>query len=125
MVLTRRAAAAANTLVTKAEKEKKKEKKRKSAGNATKDTGRSKEKSTGSKVRRKQAAHVVSEGPYRDPPKDWEVVYDLFVELRKDRSAPVDDCGSEAVVQEGPHKPYQTVIALMLSKFKYMCIFYI
>ena len=67
-------------------------------------------------MKRAASSDVISDGPYRDPPKDWEVVYDLFVELRKDRTAPVDDNGSEALIPEGPHHAYQTVIALMLSK---------
>ena len=38
-----------------------------------------------------------------------------MVELRKDRTAPVDWAGSEALPEEGPHHAFQTLIALMLS----------
>ena len=60
--------------------------------------------------------HAISPGPNRKPPKDdWKEVYDILVELRKDRTAPVDWAGSEALPEEGPHHAFQTLIALMLS----------
>lgn len=60
--------------------------------------------------------HVESPLPTEKPPKDdWREVYDILIELRKDRSAPVDWAGSEALPEEGPHHSFQTLIALMLS----------
>ena len=60
--------------------------------------------------------YAVSPGPTSKPPKDdWQEVYDILVELRKDRSAPVDWAGSEALPEKGPHHSFQTLIALMLS----------
>lgn len=60
--------------------------------------------------------YAVSPGPTGKPPKhDWREVYDILVELRKDRTAPVDWAGSEALPENGPHHSFQTLIALMLS----------
>ena len=57
--------------------------------------------------------HAVSPGPTKKPPKDdWQEVYNILVELRKDRSAPVDWA---ALPEKGPHHAFQTLIALMLS----------
>ena len=40
--------------------------------------------------------YAVSPGPTGKPPKhDWREVYDILVELRKDRTAPVDWAGSD------------------------------
>jgi endonuclease-3 len=54
----------------------------------------------------------------KDPPKDWESIYSLVEELRKDYSAPVDDNGSEALPQRDRGDEvfrFQVLIALMLS----------
>lgn len=54
----------------------------------------------------------------KDPPKGWESIYTLVEELRQDRTAPVDDNGSEALPER--HRGdkiyrFQVLIALMLS----------
>jgi len=54
------------------------------------------------------------------PPSDWRQTWDLVEELRKDRTAPVDKFGSEALPLRPPKVSqktfeYQTLIALMLS----------
>jgi endonuclease-3 len=54
----------------------------------------------------------------RQPPKDWESIYELVEELRQDRSAPVDNHGSEALPQRTHGNKtfrFQVLIALMLS----------
>lgn len=54
----------------------------------------------------------------RQPPKDWESIYELVEELRQDRSAPVDTDGSEALPQRTYGNKtfrFQVLIALMLS----------
>ena len=61
--------------------------------------------------------------PARDPPRaagDWKATLRLVEELRADRSAPVDEFGSEELPLRPPQVPlstfrYQTLIALMLS----------
>ena len=52
------------------------------------------------------------------PPRDWEDVWELVVELRRDRSAPVDtDGGEELPERDRGDKVYrfQVLVALMLS----------
>jgi endonuclease-3 len=54
----------------------------------------------------------------REPPKDWESIYELVEELRQDRSAPVDTDGSEALPQRFRGDKtfrFQVLTALMLS----------
>lgn len=54
----------------------------------------------------------------RDPPRDFESINSLVEELRADRSAPVDDNGSEALPQRDLGEKvfrFQVLIALMLS----------
>ena len=53
-----------------------------------------------------------------DPPKGWDTIYSLVEELRADRSAPVDENGSEALPQRDLGLKvfrFQVLIALMLS----------
>jgi len=51
-------------------------------------------------------------------PKGWREIYDLVLELRKERDAPVDWAGSESLgtnQESGEVNEYHTLIALMLS----------
>jgi endonuclease III len=53
-----------------------------------------------------------------DPPQGWEDIYSLVEELRSDRSAPVDNNGSEALPQRDLGDKvfrFQVLVALMLS----------
>jgi len=52
------------------------------------------------------------------PPKEWENIYSLVVELRNDKSAPVDHDGAEMLASKGSGGVvyrFQTMVALMLS----------
>jgi endonuclease III len=52
------------------------------------------------------------------PPKDWLEIYSLVEELRKDRTAPCDHSGCEALPDQSSDpatKRFQTLISLMLS----------
>jgi endonuclease-3 len=72
-------------------------------------------KSTKSTPRKKI---ITPEPGSREPPKGWEVIYSLVEELRSDRTAPVDDNGSEALPQRELGEKvfrFQVLIALMLS----------
>ena len=85
--------------------------------------------STGtSKARKRRVKSTTSKNGKRSkttktsftPPKDWKQTWDLVEELRKDRTAPVDKFGSEALPLRPPKVSketfrYQTLIALMLS----------
>lgn len=54
----------------------------------------------------------------RKPPQGWEDIYSLVEELREDRSAPVDDSGSEALpdTSASPQEyRFQLLMCLMLS----------
>ena len=58
--------------------------------------------------------------PNKPPKSDWLETYNLVEELRKDRTAPVDTFGSEALPQRPPEVPhevfrFQALVALMLS----------
>ena len=66
--------------------------------------------------KKRLAPDVELEGPTKKPPKkNWREIYDIFVDMRKDRTAPVDYFGSEALPEKGEHFEFQTLIALMLS----------
>ena len=58
--------------------------------------------------------------PKRPPKPDWLRTYNMIKELRADRTAPVDEFGSEALPQRPPEVTqevfrFQSLIALMLS----------
>ena len=73
-------------------------------------------KGTVSPGKQRLASYVELSGPTEKPPqKNWKQVYEIFVELRKDRSAPVDFDGSEALPIKGKDFQFQTLICLMLS----------
>ncbi len=53
-----------------------------------------------------------------DPPKNWEKIYSIVEELRKDRTAPLDSDGGEALPEKHLGEKvyrFQVLIALMLS----------
>ena len=54
----------------------------------------------------------------RNPPDGWDDIYSLVEELRQDRTAPVDDSGSEALPDKNASPKeyrFQLLICLMLS----------
>lgn len=70
-----------------------------------------------SRVRQKPARRIKPSKTV-GPPSNWQTIYDAVLEMRKDRSAPVDTMGCESLA--APHatardRRFQTLIALMLS----------
>ena len=56
--------------------------------------------------------------PQSQPPRNWEVVYDNILEMRKDLSAPVDTMGCEKAHDRNAEpkvQRFQCLVSLMLS----------
>jgi len=62
------------------------------------------------KEKKKLAVKRVKVAKEFDPPSDWRKTYDLMVEMRRERNAPVDSMGAES-----NDDPFHILIALMLS----------
>ena len=65
----------------------------------------------------KKKSRIVTPPPAAKAPKDWESIYSLVEELRKDRTAPCDHLGCEALAQGASPKDQRFValVSLMLS----------
>ena len=67
--------------------------------------------------RRKKQKRSVTPKTF-EPPQDWRVIYSLVEELRKDRTAPCDHSGCEALADNGATPKtarFQILLSLMLS----------
>ncbi len=78
---------------------------------------KSKKSSTSSKTSSSRKRQRIEPGSL-DPPKNWESIYSIVEELRRDRTAPLDSDGGEALPEKHLGEKvyrFQVLIALMLS----------
>lgn len=96
------------------------EKRKKLTTKARTKKKRSVKSSTKKTTMREKSTARPSSTKARKPPAEWKKTWNIIEELREDRTAPVDEFGSEALPLRPPAVSqqtyeYQTLIALMLS----------